>query len=152
MNELKLEKVDVTKQLDVVLEVRKKVFIDEQNVPLEEEIDEFDIINDDKVIHFALYSDEICIGTIRIINTENYIKIGRVAILKDYRNKGYGKYMIENMLKFIENNDIFKSKNKYYYLEAQLHALNFYQSLGFKEYGDVFLDAGIEHKKMKNNM
>lgn len=132
-------------ELEHCLEIRKEVFIEEQCVPIEEEIDEYDIIDNDKVFHIISYVGDEYIGTCRCLIKDDIIKIGRVAILKKYRNQNLGFEMIKFAEQYARENYKFKE----FYLEAQVHALKFYKNLGYKEYGDVFLDAGIEHLKMK---
>ena len=137
--------------LNEVLNIRKIVFINEQNVSLEEEIDEYDIIDDEYVIHFAIYVNNKIIGTLRLLNNDDYVKIGRVAILKQFRKQGLGEFLIKEVITYTQSENIFDIKNKFFYLESQTQAIEFYQKLGFKEYGDIFLDANIEHKKMSKH-
>ncbi len=145
---MEVSKVTDEKMLSEALEVRKIVFIDEQNVPVEEEIDEYDVINDEVVIHYV-FNDGKTIGTTRILNGDGYVKIGRVALLKEARGMKKGNFMLQKIIDQIYEENIFDIQNKYLYLEAQLYALEFYEKLGFESYGEIFLDAGIEHVKMK---
>lgn len=121
--------------------IRTNVFIGEQNVPAHEEIDELDAV----VPILVAYEGEMALGTARIIETkEGYAKIGRVAVSKEARRKGVGRALMNSALDFIERELPVKNVK----LDAQLSAQNFYESLGFKAYGEIFLDAGIDHISM----
>lgn len=117
--------------------IRTTVFIEEQNVPEELEWDEFD---KDSIHILAYYGNKI-VGTARLLNDGH---IGRMAVLKEYRNRNIGK----NMLKYILN--IAKTKSfTTIELSAQEHAVEFYKKLGFVITSEVYLDAGIPHFDMK---
>lgn len=120
--------------------IRKKVFIEEQNISYE---DEFDFI-DDESRTFLLRKDEKPIGTMRILGGFDKIKMTRLCILKEYRNKNLGSRFI----RYVEK--IFSSIHcpLRVELDAQVRAKEFYLKNGFKEEGEEFLDAGIPHVKM----
>lgn len=122
--------------------IRLTVFVDEQKVPAAEELDSYD----DAAIHFLAYSQEgAAIGTARLLDKGNeHGKVGRVAVLPAYRGKGAGgglMYMVESTA--------VDMGMKHLELDAQLHAIPFYENLGYTGEGDIFLDAGIEHRKMR---
>jgi predicted GNAT family N-acyltransferase len=123
-----------------VYHIRTEVFVDEQKVPLELEMDEWD----STAIHvLALFHTE-AVGCGRIIISSSHAHIGRVAVKKQYRKKGIGKLLMH----FLVNTC--KSKGaKEVILHSQIHAIPFYESLGFETRGEIFLDAGIEHREMK---
>lgn len=140
-----LHKVSSEQDLEKCLYVRREVFMKEQNVDISEEIDSFDIIDDTKVIHFYITNNNNnLVGCSRILITSDYIKIGRVAILKEFRKKGYAL----DMLSQVEN--YFGSNN--YVLEAQLYVTSLYEKAGYTSEGDIFLDANIEHVKMTKHV
>ncbi len=141
--------VDTKDKLDDALSIRREVFIKEQNVDINLEIDDLDMLFVDNCLHFVMYFKGSAISTLRIINTDEYIKIGRVCVLKGYRNMGVGFNLITMVINYLKANNTFDINNKYLYLESQVSAIKFYNKLGFSEYGDEFLDAGIMHKKMK---
>lgn len=119
--------------------IRSKVFMIEQNVDISLELDE-----DDKTCtHYCLYDDGTAIGTCRILNHGDTAHLGRVAILKEYRQKGCGAFMISEVEKSCR-----KLGYKRVELGAQLHALPFYEKQGYHAYGDIFMDADIEHRMM----
>ena len=125
-----------------VLDIRQKVFVDEQNVKYEEEV----IPQEEKEAkHFLIYYKETPVGTIRYRITGNReIKLERFAILKDYRNKGYGK---EAFLYLV--NKLGEEFNPcLVYFNAQYQLLDYYKKLGFTEEGETFYEASIKHIRM----
>lgn len=119
--------------------VRQKVFVEEQNVSIEEEMDQFD----DIATHFVGYEDNLPVAASRLRYVEGYGKLERICILKKYRGQGYGKQMILHMEQEISNQGYEKSK-----LNAQTQALDFYKNLGYEVVSDEFMDAGIPHVTM----
>jgi len=71
-------------------------------------------------------------------------KIGRIAVLSDYRGQGIGSSLVERCEKAAVEQGFTKVK-----LAAQLESIPFYEKLGYAFYGDIFLDAGIPHRNMK---
>ena len=119
-----------------ICEVRFKVFVDEQNVPEELEIDGFD----DEATHVLILFDDKAIGTGRIL-TDGHI--GRVAVLKKFRGKGVGKLIMKMLIEWAQENQL-----KTLWLSSQWHARGFYIDLNFTCTGDKFEEAGIDHIKM----
>lgn len=127
-------------EFEQALALRIKVFVDEQNVPLEEEHDKYDELAE----HFGVFSNGMLVGTGRLIRREREAKIGRIAILPEYRCRGLGRELIRMMLK--------KAREGGYtecIVDAQLGALEFYAKLGFVAEGEDFSDGGIPHRKMR---
>lgn len=120
--------------------IRSRVFMIEQNVDISLELDE-----DDKTCtHYCLYDDNgTAIGTCRILDNGDTAHLGRVAILKEYRQKGCGAFMISEVEKSCKMLGYKKVE-----LGAQLHALPFYEKQGYHAYGEIFMDADIEHRMM----
>lgn len=120
--------------------IRSRVFMIEQNVDISLELDE----EDKTCTHYCLFDDNnIAVGTCRILNHGDIAHLGRVAILKEYRKLGYGAFMIHEVEKSCK-----KLGYKKIELGAQLHALPFYKKQGYHAYGDIFMDADIEHRMM----
>lgn len=119
--------------------IRNEVFVKEQYVPVEEELDDQDKICDHLVIY--LQGEPVATGRIIIENKKYYL--GRVAVLKKYRGKGFGKILVNELL-----NKIFLQGEKEVFIHAQVSAEGFYKKLGFKPYGEKFFEAGIEHINM----
>ena len=120
--------------------VRQTVFIQEQRVPAELELDEFDLT----ATHALAYQDTQCIGTGRLVELGNgQTQIGRMAVLAQYRGAGIGKQILEKLVALA-----ISQRAKTIILHAQLSAIPFYEKLGFKSHGDTYDEAGIPHRNM----
>lgn len=140
MNIIKVQKEQERKDAYFV---RQKVFVEEQNVSMEEEMDEFD----DIATHFVGYEDNLPMAASRLRYVEGYGKLERICILNQYRGHGYGKQMIQQMEQEIKQQGYEKSK-----LNAQIQALDFYKGLGYKVISEEFMDAGIPHVTMTKEL
>jgi len=119
-------------------QLRLKVFVEEQNVPLEEERDEYDAT----ALHFLATADGAAIGTARVIlKPDAAAKISRVAVAKSARGHGVGAALMRHIEHTVSAEQ--------FLLDAQTHAISFYQRLGFAAYGDEFIEAGIPHRHMR---
>jgi predicted GNAT family N-acyltransferase len=123
------------------LELRRTVFIEEQNVPENEEVDG----DDPDCEHILLTISDIPVGAARLKYYDDFVKVQRVCVLKNYRGQGIGSNIINFIIRHVEKNDIRSSVR----LGSQIHALEFYKGLGFIEFGEEYLDAGILHKDME---
>ena len=132
---LKLTRWD--KDQDNLSKVRRAVFIEEQQVPEELEWDD-----DDKTCVHILVSDNNTPMATGRIKMDGHI--GRMAVLKNYRNKGVGSSILQALIDFSKT-----LKMKSVYLHAQTTAIPFYEKHGFKISSEKFMDAGIPHKTMK---
>ena len=133
-------------ELDLGFALRIKVFVKEQNVPIELELDDKD--HSDNTVHIGYFHDDRLIGVARLIDMDkDIIHIGRVVIDKDYRGKGIDRKLIvgcETTAKNILKREIIIE------LSAQIQAEKFYESLGYNRVNDkIYLDAGIEHVDMR---
>lgn len=133
-------------ELDLGFALRIEVFVKEQKVPIELELDEKD--HSTNTVHIGYFNDNKLIGVARLIDLDkDVIHIGRVAIDKDYRGKGIGRELIigcETAAKNILKREIIIE------LSAQIQAEKFYKSLGYNRINDkIYLDAGIEHVDMR---
>jgi len=117
--------------------IRREVFIQEQKVPEELEWDEFDVVAEHILV---LNKENRAIATGRI-KADGHI--GRMAVLKTYRQKGIGSEILLALLVIAKNNNLSRV-----YLHAQVSAITFYEKQGFICSSDEFLDAGIPHKSM----
>ncbi len=121
--------------------IRAVVFIDEQNVPPELEWDG----TDDACLHaIAFDGDDIPCGTGRLTADG---KIGRMAVLKQYRGHGIGRAIMRQLLAIAADQGIEQVT-----LGAQTHAIGFYEELGFTAYGEIFDDAGMPHRSMRMSL
>ena len=133
-------------ELDLGFALRIEVFVKEQNVPIELELDDKDY--SDNTVHIGYFHDDKLIGVARLIDMDkDVIHIGRVVIDKEYRGKGIGRKLIvgcETTAKNILKREVTVE------LSAQIQAENFYESLGYNRVNDkIYLDAGIEHVDMR---
>lgn len=134
--------------LKEVFLLRKEVFVDEQKVPLEFEIDEKDSLLD--TVHVGVFDRGKLIATARIMNFyQDVVYFGRACVKKCYRGKGVGKFLFLNMEKTVIDSKKTENEKKTIRFSAQYHALTFYEMLGYsKDDENIFLDAEIEHIKM----
>ncbi len=126
------------------VDIRRKVFIEEQNISEELEIDG----KDPEAIHFLLKHFSQPIATARAREIENGVyKIERVAVLKEFRTYGYGKLIMEKIEQALKTKGV-----KELVLNSQLYVSKFYEKLGYKSISDIFQEAEIEHIKMKKHL
>ncbi|KPQ28038.1 MAG: putative acyltransferase [Halomonas sp. HL-93] len=116
--------------------IRRVVFIDEQQVPQDEEWDG----QDPACRHFVAYLNDQPVGTARLLPDGH---IGRVAVLAEARGSGIGGQLMAAAIACAQ-----RLGHPQVALSAQLHALAFYERLGFTAHGDIFMDAGIPHREM----
>ena len=136
-------------ELNLGFALRIEVFVREQKVPMELELDEKD--HSENTIHIGYFNDNKLIGVARLIDLDkDVIHIGRVVIDKEYRGQGIGRELIigcENIAQQILKRKIIIE------LSAQIQAENFYKSLGYNRVNDIiYLDAGIEHVDMRKEI
>lgn len=123
------------------VKIRRQVFMLEQGVPGEIEIDKYEAA----CIHFVLYSDNNeAIATCRLLPlTEEMIKLQRMAVQKEFRGHDYGRVIVESAEQFAKEQGYNTIT-----LGAQITALGFYEKMGYIKEGEMFLDAAIEHYQM----
>ena len=121
---------------DDICAIRYEVFVDEQNVPEELEIDGLD----GEAKHVLTFVDGLPIGTGRILSDGH---VGRVAVLKNFRGLGIGKSIMKELIKCAQDLSLEKV-----WLSSQWHAHSFYLDLGFVCVGEIYKEAGIDHIKM----
>jgi len=126
-------------------QIRREVFIEEQNVPEELEFDEYDAT----ALHFIAFNcvkdknHAVATATVLIKEDGKTAKIGRVAVLKQARGMGVGKQLMQEIERSPELANVTNL-----ILEAQTHAVSFYEKLGYRAQGDEFMDVGIPHFRM----
>lgn len=118
--------------------VREEVFIKEQKVPAELEIDSVDPV----CLHVVVYDErDNAIGTGRLMPNHH---IGRIAVLKEYRGQHIGAMILEKLIKAARRREVDSVV-----LNAQLQAKGFYEKFGFVAEGAEFEEAGIPHIAMR---
>ena len=117
--------------------IRAAVFIQEQNISPDDEWDDLDAV----CTHFVVYEQNQPIATARLLTNHS---IGRVAVLKSQRGFGVGQKLMQAVINEAQN-----QQRPYVKLSSQVHAIGFYQALGFVAQGSEYLDCGIPHRDMK---
>ena len=136
--EININIVTTKQDYNDCLNIRKKVFIEEQNINEKLENDDYKV----NANYIVAKIGSLTIGTARFRKTSKGTKLERFAVLKEYRNHGIGKALVLFLLKKLKN-------EKNIYLNSQEEVVNFYLKLGFKIVGDIFYEANIPHYKMK---
>ena len=135
----KVKRVSSQQELVQAFTIRIRVFVQEQRVPAEIELDS----DDQRAIHFLATVSGKALGTARIVMKHDNAKIGRMAVLKSYRRKGVGAALLKRAILTARS-----LHARRIYLHAQVAVLGFYQRMGFRAVGRVFDEAGILHRKM----
>lgn len=122
---------------DILTDIRLKVFVEEQKVRLDDEIDEYD----PQSVHWLAYGpNDKAMATGRMLPGG---QIGRMAVLKEYRERGVGSSLMRKMIRYAVREGLDQV-----FLHAQIKAIPFYEGFGFIAQNDPFMDAGIAHKLM----
>ncbi|HET9350509.1 MAG TPA: GNAT family N-acetyltransferase [Burkholderiales bacterium] len=117
--------------------IRFSVFVEEQGVPREIELDE----HDPACVHAVVFEDGSAVATGRLLPDGH---IGRMAVLQAWRGRGIGAAILNELMKAAS-----KRGHREVALAAQVHALPFYRAQGFAPVGEEYLEAGIPHQAMK---
>ncbi len=134
---MEIKRVTTHSDLKKVFEIRKEVFVAEQGVPLEDEFDHFDTL-DNLCEHILVYYKEFPVGTGRIRVAEGLGKLERICILKPYRKFGLGKAIIQALEEIAKEKGISRVK-----LHGQTQAEEFYHKLGYQTSSTIFYEDGI---------
>ncbi|QDX95492.1 GNAT family N-acetyltransferase [Brevibacillus laterosporus] len=142
-----IRQVSTEKELQDALYVRRVVFIEEQQVPEDLEIDEHDQLST-PTTHFVAYHDNEPVAAGRLRPFEEGVgKIERVAVKQETRGTGLGRDLMMHMEDIAVQQGYSTLK-----LSAQVHAQPFYEKLGYVGFGEIFDDAGIDHIMMKKQL
>lgn len=120
----------------VAAPIRFAVFVEEQRVPVELELDEFDPLS----CHAVAWVDGTPVGTGRLLPDGH---IGRMAVQSAWRGRGVGAALLEALI-----GEAGRRGMRRVALNAQVHAMGFYARFGFVPQGEVFDDAGLPHRTM----
>ena len=134
---LKIELLDWPAAQEEAQRIRFTVFVEEQRVPADLEMDE----NDAESLHALAYADGQAIGTGRLLPDGH---IGRMAVLKAWRGQGAGRAMLRQLIEAAR-----RRGHREVALSAQVHAVEFYRAEGFEAEGAVYEEAGIPHQAMR---
>ncbi len=140
-----LHKWDELTANQAIKKIRHEVFVVEQSVPAEEELDAFDAVSLHILVHIKHGNNTLCpVATGRLLPDGH---IGRVAVLKPYRRMGIGGLVMTELEKQAGIQGLETIE-----LDAQLQAIPFYERLGYCAFGNIFTDAGILHRKMRKKL
>jgi len=131
-----IREASFTADIELIFALRKAVFIDEQDVPAELEMDELDPICQ----HVLAWKDGTAVGTGRIAPDG---RIGRMAVSASCRGQGVGRDILAGLIQMGRDMGVERL-----YLSAQCQAIPFYEKAGFVASGPVYDDAGIDHRHM----
>jgi predicted GNAT family N-acyltransferase len=117
--------------------IRFTVFVQEQSVPSEIELDEMD----ERSVHALAFEEGKAVATGRLLPDGH---IGRMAVLKEWRGRGIGSEVLRALVEKARQRG-----DREVVLSAQVHAAPFYRAHGFMEEGPEYLEAGIPHRDMR---
>lgn len=122
-----------------VLDLRYKVFVEEQKVDASIEMDGYD----EKATHVAVYDGTQIAGCGRVICEKGFAKLGRIAVRKDMRKQGIGSTVVDELINIAR-----QRRAREILVYSQLGAVPFYEKKGFRKIGDPFEESGLMHVKM----
>lgn len=135
-----VKQVETEEEYQAYIEIRRKVFIEEQRVSEREEFDEFE----KEATHFLAFYKKEPAATGRTRKAKNFIKIERVATLEKFRGKGIASKLMLEMQKVAQRD----YPTCQMIMHAQTEAIPFYLKLGWTPIGDYFFEANIKHQVM----
>lgn len=137
MTDIRIRKTDWEQDRERLAEIRRQVFIEEQQVPESLEWDD----QDAHCVHFlATDAGEVAVGCVRLLPTG---QISRLCVAETRRSEGIGRLLLDAAV-----NEARARRLREIFLHAQTHATSFYESAGFLVDGGIFLEAGIPHRLM----
>ena len=142
-SEITVKVVETEEELDAAIGVRFRVFVEEQQVPPEEELDAYDAA----ATHAVAVHQGLAVGTGRVILDKDSARIGRMAVDREWRRHGIGGLL----LLFLEE----EARNQgatSFVLHAQEYVKSFYAAHGYQEHGEVFLEVDIPHVEMRKSI
>ncbi len=143
-----VEKITERERLEQSFAIRIKVFVEEQNVPVEAELDEYDLPGS-KAVHFLALADGQPAGTVRMIAYDTQTaKLQRLAVLEEYRVHHVGSVLTRTLEQ--------EAKREGYQavlLDGQVQARGFYEKQGYTAVSEeIIYDCGIPHVRMRKSL
>ncbi len=144
MGEFNYKLVSSDRELKSAFEVRRQVFVEEQGISEDLELDEYD----SEALHMVVKDKGRVIGTarVRFLATEQ-AKLERMAVLRPFRRRGIGRGIISFL-----NEELKRRQVRQVVLHAQYPVVAFYKSCGFEESSLPFWEAGIKHIEMRRGI
>jgi predicted GNAT family N-acyltransferase len=140
---IKVVEITGREQMEQAWAIRRRVFIEEQHVPEEIEMD----ADDADAFHALAFDDERSVGCGRMVAHDGYVKIGRMAVLRERRGEGIGRSILAFLMKSAKQRGFERAV-----LHAQMTAEAFYLKNGYVPEGEVFEEAGILHRRMSRRL
>ncbi len=140
MSDITVRLVETEADMEAAVGIRFRVFVDEQSVPPEIELDEYDAI----AIHAIALLQGVAVGTGRAIIDGDSARIGRMAVDRAHRRSGVGGLILQ----FLEDETRELGVTEFV-LHAQEYVKAFYAGHGYEEHGEPFMEAAIRHIEMR---
>ena len=134
------------RERDAAMALRREVFVGEQGVPAEEEID----VADATAIHLVAVddADQSVVGTCRLLDDgSGVMRVGRLCVRATARRRGVGAALLRET-----EREARAAGARVLAMHAQTHALELYESLGYEPRGERFDEVGIEHLAMEKRL
>ena len=128
------------KDFSIIRDIRKIVFSDEMGISEHELFDKFDQESE----HFIFVEQNNVIGSVRLRQVEDYIKLERMAIYEEFRWKNFGYDAISQIINYYKNKSFTKI-----ILDSIYDIRNFYKKCGFVEVGKIFDRVDLPHIRME---
>ncbi|MGV3640381.1 MAG: GNAT family N-acetyltransferase [Adhaeribacter sp.] len=135
-----VHEIESTADLEAAFAIREKVFVEEQQVPREEEYDAYE----DTARHYLARSGDTPCGAARWRKTDKGVKLERFAVLPGFRNGAVGSQILKRIIADVKE----AYPDETMYLHAQVPAMNFYARQGFEQVGEMFSECDIDHFRM----
>ena len=132
------------------LRLRTEVFVDEQGVPHEREIDEFDSQNIPEITHLVCLDEDEVVGTLRIYCPEkkDTVYLQRITVKKTRRSQGIGAALIRHAERYAAREILPEHKEIRFEIGGQVDKVVFYRQFGYAVYGEPYVDGGLDHRHL----
>lgn len=140
---LEVRPARTAEEVEAALALRRAVFVDEQGVPVDEEVDE----HDRTAMHVLALRDGELAGTMRLVDEGDALRLGRLAVAGPARGRGVAAALLDEADRVARERGV-----RRIVLSAQTRALGLYERAGYVARGSAFLDAGIEHVAMERSL
>ena len=143
-DDLTIRQVETEEEFEAAIAVRFRVFVAEQSIPPEEELDEADAT----ATHAIALCQGAVVGTGRLVwRDDGSALIGRMAVDAQWRRKGVGGEILKFLEDFARKQGLTRSV-----LHAQEYVKSFYAAHGYQQHGDTFLEVDIPHVEMRKEL